>query len=112
MLSDYYKRMCVCRFKFSSLFIAGWILIGCQCLYRSSAGIFFSENYSIDMVSLCLYRYSCGVEWTLLGIFIVIVLGLNGALLTLMMFQNYWLLKIALNNDKCHFSSTHVIEQN
>ncbi len=50
------------------------------------------------MVSLCLYRYSCGVEWTLLGIFIVIVLGLNGALLTLMMFQNYWLLKIAFGS--------------
>ncbi len=68
---------------------AGWILIGYQCFYCSSAGKNHSENDFHDIVSLCIYR--CGVVWTLLFfnidndflnyifiiIFIVLILGVN-----------------------------------
>ncbi len=37
-------------------------MIGCQCLYHSSAGKNHSESDYNDIVSLCLYRYSCAVD--------------------------------------------------
>ncbi len=43
------------------LVIAGLIRIWCHCFYCSSAGKNRSESDSNDIVSLCIYCYSCGV---------------------------------------------------
>ncbi len=74
----------ICKQFELELVIVGLILIGCQCLYRSTAEKNHSESDSNDIVSLCLF------VWTLLFfniendfqnyIFIVIVIDVNGPL--------------------------------
>ncbi len=58
-------RMLVCRFKLFELVIAEWILIGCQCLYRSSAGKNRSEGIPMISVPLSLELW-CGLCYSLI----------------------------------------------
>ncbi len=47
---------------------AGWILIGCQSLYCSSAGKTKTskKSDSTDIIPLSFYLYSCGVDYAIL----------------------------------------------
>ncbi len=63
--------------------IAEWILIGCQLFYHSSALKKKNSGRDSNDFSLCLYRYSCGMDYGFLELFIYgylfyFVLGVNG----------------------------------
>ncbi len=53
------KRTLVCRFKFLSLLQQDWFCLDVFIVHQLDI---FLENDSNDIVSLCLYRYSCGVD--------------------------------------------------
>ncbi len=58
-------QLCYLRLEMLELFKARWILIGCECVYHSSAGKnVIAASDSNNIVSLC--RYSFGVDFPIL----------------------------------------------
>ncbi len=56
----------VCRFKFSSSLYQDWCWLGVNVCIIHQLEKNRSESDSNDIVSLCLYHYSCGVESAIL----------------------------------------------